>query len=95
MDNKFDELVRNVTLAYTTGEKIRIKESIDLAQKLLLTDNGEINTEECREMIISTPLRLTWMTKKEIEGKEFLAIKYKDIAIEFYSTDIVHVPPQK
>jgi hypothetical protein len=88
MGNQFDELLHNIELVYTTGEKIRIKKCIELAKELLLTESNEINVDKCVEMIKSTPLRLTWMKKQEIENKEFLAIKYKDIAIEFYNTDI-------
>lgn len=86
--NEFDELVRNIKLVYTTGVKVRVKNCIEIAKKLLLTESGEIDIEKCHTMIKSTPLRLTWMKKKDIENKEFLAVKYKDIAIEFFSEDI-------
>jgi len=87
MDNKFDELVRNITLVYNTGEKIRIKECIDLAKNLLLTDDNELNTKNCMLMLKSTPLHLTCNTSKDIVDKTFFAVRYKDIAIEFYSID--------
>jgi len=92
MDNRFDELLRNITLVYTTGEKIRIAECIKLAKSLLLTEDNELNTENCMRMLKSTPLHLVCKTSKDIVNRNLFAIRYKDIAIEFHSTD---TPPSQ
>lgn len=83
----FYRLVDLIAAAYISRDKILIKDCMTLAKELLLID-GEINTERCREMINSTPLRLAWIKKENLENKECLAVKYKDMAIEFYSTDV-------
>jgi len=66
-------------LVYNTGEKVRVKECKRLACTLLLTD-GVIDANKCRDLILSTPIRLGWIKEKDTE---YLSIRYKDINIEF------------
>lgn len=86
---KFDELVTNMELLHSTGEKVRAEECVRLAKELLLKD-GEINVEVCREMIKTTPLRLAWAKREEDENREYLGLRYKDIGVEFYSMEKIH-----
>jgi hypothetical protein len=94
MENNFDELVENMKLAYNTGEKVRISNCIRLAKELLLTPTGALDITKCRDMIKNTSLRLGWRKQEDIENKEYLAVRYKDIAIEFYSSDITPSPKE-
>lgn len=82
MDEQFKEILENMDLARNGVEpKIRLKHVITIARNLFIVNN-DLNLTAIMELERSTPITLDCVIR---EGKRQVGLRYKDIAIEFFT----------
>lgn len=82
MDEQFKEILENMELARRGVEpKIRLKHVVNLARNLFIVNN-DLNLTAIMALEKATPITLSWAFR---EGKKQVGLKYKDIAIEFFT----------